>query len=96
LQLPLSYFESRYVGDIISRVQENHKIRSFLSGEALSILLDLLTVFIYVGVMLKYSWKLALLALAIVPPFFLLAVIATPFLQRISREIFKAMAKESS
>jgi ATP-binding cassette subfamily B protein len=96
LSLPLSYFESRYVGDIISRVGENRKIQRFLSGEAISILLDLLTVFIYVGLMLKYSWKLALLALAIVPPFFLLAVISTPFLQRISREIFNAVAKESS
>ncbi|BAZ33268.1 cyclic nucleotide-regulated ABC bacteriocin/lantibiotic exporter [Cylindrospermum sp. NIES-4074] len=96
LRLPLNFFESRYVGDIISRVQENRKIQRFLSGEALSILLDLLTVFIYVGLMLWYSWKMALLALVIVPPFALLALIATPFLQRISREIFNAVAKESS
>ena len=82
LRLPLSFFENRYVGDIISRVQENRKIQRFLSGEALSILLDLITVFIYVGLMFWYSWKMALLALAIVPPFFLLALIATPFLQR--------------
>ncbi|MBE8988315.1 peptidase domain-containing ABC transporter [Nostoc sp. LEGE 12450] len=96
LRLPLSFFESRYVGDIISRVQENRKIQRFLSGEALSILLDLLTVFIYVGLMFWYSWQMALLALLIVPPFALLALIATPFLQRISREIFNAVAKESS
>ncbi|MBW4631130.1 MAG: peptidase domain-containing ABC transporter [Iphinoe sp. HA4291-MV1] len=96
LRLPLSFFESRYVGDIISRVQENRKIQRFLSGEALSILLDLLTVFIYVGLMFWYSWKMALLALVVIPPFFLLALIATPFLQKISREIFHAVAKESS
>jgi ATP-binding cassette, subfamily B, bacterial HlyB/CyaB len=96
LLLPLSFFESRYVGDIISRVQENRKIQRFLSGEALSILLDLLTVFIYVGMMFWYSWQMALLALVVVPPFLLLAFIATPFLQRISREIFNAYAKESS
>ncbi|MFN6526286.1 peptidase domain-containing ABC transporter [Nostoc sp. ChiSLP03a] len=96
LRLPLSYFESRYVGDIISRVQENRKIQRFLSGEALSILLDLVTVFIYLGLMFWYSWKMALLVLVIVPPFLLLALIATPFLQRISREIFNAVANESS
>ncbi|MEQ8756500.1 MAG: peptidase domain-containing ABC transporter [Coleofasciculus sp. G1-WW12-02] len=95
-RLPLGFFESRYVGDIISRVQENRKIERFLSGEALSILLDLLTVFIYVGLMVWYSWKMALLALAIVPPFFLLALIATPFLRRISREIFNTYATENS
>ena len=96
LRLPMSFFESRYVGDIISRVQENRKIQRFLSGDALSILLDVLTVFIYVGLMFWYSWKMALLALVIVPPFFLLALIATPFLQRVSREIFHAVANESS
>jgi ATP-binding cassette subfamily B protein len=96
LSLPLGYFESRYVGDIISRVGENRKIQRFLSGEALSILLDLLTVFVYLAVMFRYSWKLALISLAIVPPFFLLALISTPFLQRISRDIFQAIAKESS
>lgn len=94
-RLPLSYFESRYVGDIISRVQENRKIQRFLTGEALSILLDLLTVFVYVGLMLWYSWKMALLVLVIVPPFVALALIATPFLQRVSREIFGAYNEET-
>jgi len=95
-RLPLNFFESRYVGDIISRVQENQKIQRFLTGEALSILLDLLTVFIYVGLMFWYSWKMALLALVIVPPFVILALVATPFLRRISREIFGALAEENS
>jgi len=96
LRLPLSFFEARYVGDIISRLQENRKIQQFLSGEALSILLDLFTVFIYVGLMFWYSTPMALLALAIAPPFCVLALIATPFLQKISRKIFNAYANQSS
>ncbi|MFG6100332.1 ABC transporter transmembrane domain-containing protein [Leptothoe sp. ISB3NOV94-8A] len=96
LRLPLGFFESRYVGDIIARVQENRKIERFLTGESLSILLDLLTVFVYIGLMFWYSWKMALLALVIIPPFFLLALLATPFLRRISREVFNAYASENS
>jgi len=95
-RLPLSFFESRYVGDIVSRVQENQKIQRFLTGEALSIILDLLTVFIYVALMFWYSSAMALMSLAIVPPFMLLAIIATPFLRRISREVFSATANENS
>ncbi|MFM7373250.1 MAG: peptidase domain-containing ABC transporter, partial [Sphaerospermopsis kisseleviana] len=95
-RLPLSFFESRYVGDIVSRVQENQKIQRFLTGEALSIILDLLTVFIYVGLMFWYSPPLALLVLAIVPPFVCLALLATPFLRRMSREVFGAVTKENS
>jgi ATP-binding cassette, subfamily B, bacterial HlyB/CyaB len=96
LRLPLGFFESRYVGDIVSRVQENRKIQRFLTGEALSILLDLLTVFVYVGLMFWYSWRLTLLVLVVIPPFFLVALLATPFLQRISREIFNALVTEGS
>ncbi|MFW9263925.1 peptidase domain-containing ABC transporter [Nostoc sp. CALU 546] len=95
-RLPLAFFESRYVGDIVSRVQENQKIQRFLTGEALSIGLDLMTVFVYVALMFWYSWQMALFSLAIVPPFVLLAFIATPFLRRISREVFNASAKENS
>jgi ATP-binding cassette subfamily B protein len=95
-RLPLSFFESRYVGDIMARVRENEKIQRFLTGEALSIFLDLLTVFVYVGLMFWYNWQMALLVLTIVPPFFLLAVFATPFLQKVSRQIFNASAKEES
>ncbi|MBD2301707.1 ABC transporter transmembrane domain-containing protein [Nostoc sp. FACHB-190] len=95
-RLPLAFFESRYVGDIVSRVQENQKIQRFLTGEALSITLDLLTVFIYVGLMFWYSPSMALLSLCIVPPFMLLALVATPFLRRISREVFTATASENS
>lgn len=95
-RLPLAFFESRYVGDIVSRVQENQKIQRFLTGEALSIILDLLTVFIYIGLMFWYSWRLALLVLLIVPPFFLLAFIATPLFRRINQEVFNALANENS
>ena len=95
-KLPLSFFESRYVGDIVARLQENQKIQKFLTGEALSIFLDFLTIFVYVGLMFWYSWQMALLTLVIVPPFFILAFIATPFLQKISRDIFTASAKEQS
>jgi HlyB family type I secretion system ABC transporter len=95
-RLPLAFFESRYVGDIISRVQENQKIQRFLTGEALSIVLDLLTVFIYIGLMFWYSWQMALLVLLVIPPFFLLTLITTPLLRRINREVFNALSEENS
>ncbi|KST67736.1 ABC transporter transmembrane domain-containing protein [Mastigocoleus testarum] len=95
-RLPLGYFESRYVGDIVSRIQENKKIQRFLTGETLSILLDLLTVCIYLAVMFWYNWSMTLLVLLIVPPFFILAFASTSILRRMSREIFSAGAAQSS
>lgn len=95
-RLPLSYFESRYVGDIVSRIQENQKIQRFLTSQTLSVLLDLLTLVIYLGMMFWYSWRMALFVLLTVPPFFILALASTSILRRISREIFNAVAEEDS
>ncbi|MBE9199038.1 MULTISPECIES: peptidase domain-containing ABC transporter [unclassified Nodularia (in: cyanobacteria)] len=95
-RLPLAYFESRYVGDIVSRIQENQKIQRFLTGETLSIILDMLTLVIYLSMMFWYSWRMTLFVLFTVPPFFILALASTNILRRISREIFNAGAKENS
>lgn len=94
--LPLSYFESRYVGDITSRIQENGKIQSFLTGETLSIILDLITIVVYLAVMFWYNWHLTLAVLLIVPPFFILALASTSILRKMSREIFNASAEQNS
>jgi HlyB family type I secretion system ABC transporter len=94
--LPLSYFDARHVGDIISRVQENHKIQSFITGESLGVLLDLLSVFVYAALMFVYSWKLALVTLISIPLFLILNFASTPFLKKISREIFNASNNQNS
>lgn len=95
-RLPLSYFESRYVGDVVSRIQENQKIQTFLTGQTLSIVLDMLTLVVYLSLMFWYSWKMAIFVLVTVPPFFIVALASTSILRRISREVFNAGAKENS
>ena len=96
LRLPLSYFETRYVGDITSRIAENQKIRRFITGSAITTLLDLLMVFVYVGLMVWYSWQMAALALVMVPLLAIVTLISTPFIQQVSREEFTARTQEGS
>lgn len=96
LRLPLSYYDSRFVGDIVSRIQENQKIRSFLSGDALLTVLDLLMIVIYCWLMFWYSWKLSLMALSIIPILTLITLVTTPMMKRLSREIFTARTTEGS
>ncbi|NJO40914.1 MAG: ATP-binding cassette domain-containing protein [Cyanobacteria bacterium RU_5_0] len=96
LMLPLKFFESRRVGDIITRVQENHKIQRFLIQQVVLAWLNFLTGFVYLGLMLYYNWKLTLLVLLLIPPIVLLTLGATPFLRKISREIFKEVADQNS
>jgi ATP-binding cassette, subfamily B, bacterial HlyB/CyaB len=96
LMLPLRFFEARRVGDIITRVQENQKIQRFLVQQVMLAWLNLMTGFLYLGLMLYYNWQLTLLVLGLIPPIVILTLITTPFLRRISREIFKETADQNS
>ena len=96
LNLPLKFFESRRVGDIITRVQENQKIQQFLIENVLLSWLDFVTGFIYLGLMLYYNWQLTVLILLLIPPIVLLTLAATPLLRKISRERFNATADQNS
>ncbi len=96
LTLPLKFFESRRVGDIITRVQENQKIQRFLLGQVVVAVLDFVTGFVFLGLMLYYNVQLTLLVLVLIPPIVLLTLAATPLLQKVSREIFKHAADQNS
>jgi ATP-binding cassette, subfamily B, bacterial HlyB/CyaB len=96
LTLPLKFFESRRVGDILTRVQENQKIQRFLVQQVVLAWLNFLTGFIYLGLMFYYNWHLTLLVLLLIPPIIVLTLGATPFLQKVSREVFKNAADQNS
>lgn len=85
LRLPLSYFERRPVGELATRVNELEQIRQFLTGTALTVVLDAVFSVIYIAVMLIYSWVLTLVALATVPLFTVLTLLVSPLMRRQSR-----------
>jgi ATP-binding cassette subfamily B protein len=85
LRLPLTYFERRPVGELATRVNELENIRSFLTGTALTVVLDAIFSVIYIAVMVIYSWVLTLVALATVPLFALLTLGVSPIIRQQSR-----------
>ncbi|MBD2773152.1 peptidase domain-containing ABC transporter [Iningainema tapete] len=82
LRLPLSYFDRRPVGELATRVSELEHIRSFLTGTALTVVMDSVFSIIYIFVMAIYSWALTLVALATVPLFALLNLLVSPVMRR--------------
>ena len=82
LRLPLRYFERRPVGELSTRINELENIRSFLTGTALTVVLDAVFSVIYIGVMFIYSWILTLVSLATIPLFVALAFVASPLIRR--------------
>jgi ATP-binding cassette subfamily B protein len=85
-RLPLSYFHQRPVGEIASRLRELDTIRSFLTGTALTALLDSAFSIIYVAIMLFYSVKLTFVALLGVPLLAALTIGVSPIIRRQLKE----------
>ncbi len=82
LRLPLRYFERRPVGEISTRVNELENIRQFLTGTALTVVLDAVFSVIYIIVMLIYSPILTLVALGIIPLFVVMTLLFSPTIRR--------------
>ncbi|WP_410210316.1 type I secretion system permease/ATPase [Aquirhabdus sp.] len=96
LSLPISYFQSRRVGDSVARIRELENIRAFLTGNAMTLVLDILFSFIFIGVMLWYSVDLTLIVLASIPLYVLLSVLFTPVLRARLNEKFNKSAENQS
>ncbi len=82
LRLPLRYFEKRPVGELSNRINELENIRQFLTGTALTVVLDAVFSVIYIVVMVFYSLPLTIVALATVPLFALLTFIVAPVMRQ--------------
>jgi len=92
-RLPLSYFETRAAGQTVARVRELETIRSFLTGQGLTSLLDLLFTAIFFAVMFLYSAKLALIVLGSIPLYLVVAALIRPPLRERINEKFDAGAR---
>ncbi|MGE8162799.1 type I secretion system permease/ATPase [Paraburkholderia sp. NPDC080076] len=96
LGLPLAYFGARRVGDSVARVRELENIRSFLTGNAMTLVLDLLFSFVFLAVMLYYSTWLTLIVVASIPLYVLLSLIFTPVIRARLDEKFNRGAENQS
>ena len=81
LQLPLAYFQARRVGDSVARVRELENIRSFLTGNAITLVLDVAFSVIFIGVMFFYSVPLTLIVLVSLPLYVALSLLIVPVLR---------------
>jgi ATP-binding cassette subfamily B protein RaxB len=63
MKLPLDFFEKRHLGDITSRMGSVQSIQATLTTSFVEGLIDGLMAIVTLGMMLLYSWKLALVTL---------------------------------
>lgn len=96
LALPLPYFSARRVGDTVARVRELENIRNFLTGQALTAVLDVAFSVIFLAVMCFYSVWLTLIVALSLPIYLLWTALIVPGLRVRLNEKFARGADSQS
>ncbi len=96
LRLPIGYFDRRPVGELGTRIAELEKIRNFLTGEALTTIIDAAFSIIYIIIMALYSWILTIVALLVVPVQVAITLAGAPLFRRQFRQAAEENAKTQS
>jgi subfamily B ATP-binding cassette protein HlyB/CyaB len=96
LALPIGYFAARRVGDTVARVRELENIRNFLTGQALTAIIDMFFSIIFIGVMCLYSVWLTLIVVLSLPLYAAISAVITPILRTRLKEKFNRGANNQS
>lgn len=96
LNLPISYFEARRVGDSIARVRELESIREFLTSNAVTVVIDLFFTIVFFAVMFLYSPLLTLVVLLSIPFYIGISLFISPSLHAMLEEKFRRGAENQS
>ena len=78
LRLPLPYFEHRPTGTLVARLHGVETIREFVSGAAVTLILDLPFLLIFLAVMFAYSWQLSLIAVGLLGAIAIISFLVAP------------------
>lgn len=90
--LPVKYFAEWKVGDVVTRVRELETVRQFITGSALTLVLDAIFTIVYIAAMFMYSTSLSLIVLLILPVYIVLNLLITPIYHKRINDNFDANA----
>ncbi|CAI9429878.1 Lactococcin-G-processing and transport ATP-binding protein LagD [Candidatus Ornithobacterium hominis] len=89
LKLPQRFFDTMRVGEIISRVNDAVKIRSFINDVAIQIFVNVFIVFFSFALMFTYYWKLALIIALVIPFYLLVYWITNKLNKKVERQLME-------
>lgn len=96
LKLPQQFFDTMRVGEIISRVNDAVKIRTFINDVSIGLVVNVFIVFFSFALMFTYYWKLALIMLMVIPLYLIIYFIANKLNKKIQRKLMENSAELES
>ncbi|WP_326984182.1 peptidase domain-containing ABC transporter [Chryseobacterium sp. MYb264] len=96
LKLPQRFFDTMKVGEIISRVNDAVKIRTFINDVSIQIFVNLFIIIFSFALMFTYYWKLALITALVIPFYFLVYWITNKLNKKVERQLMEQSAELES
>jgi subfamily B ATP-binding cassette protein HlyB/CyaB len=96
LKLPPRYFETRPTGVITARLRGVENIREFIASAAVTLVLDLPFLFIFIAIMFVYNVPLTVMALGIISVIVLLSLLVAPIFRTRLNEQFLLGARNQA
>jgi ATP-binding cassette subfamily B protein len=96
LKLPQRFFDTMKVGEIISRVNDAVKIRTFINDVSIQIFVNIFIIILSFALMFTYYWKLALITALVIPFYFLVYWITNKLNKKVERKLMEDSAELES
>ncbi len=96
LNLPKSFFDTRKIGELTTRLTDTSRIQRVITQLAGNVVIDILVVIVVFGVLLNYSIKIALFAICILPIYFILIHLFNKIIIKGQRAIMNSYAQSES
>lgn len=96
LKLPQRFFDTMKVGEIISRVNDAVKIRTFINDVSIQIFVNIFIIIFSFALMFTYYWKLALITAFVIPFYFLVYWITNKLNKKAERKLMEESAELES
>ncbi|MCX6220926.1 MAG: peptidase domain-containing ABC transporter [Bacteroidia bacterium] len=63
MKLPIAYFDTKMIGDLLQRIGDHTRIENFITNQTLNVLFSMVNLFIFSIVLALYSWTILLIFL---------------------------------
>ncbi len=63
MKLPIGFFDTKMIGDLMQRIQDHRRIERFLTNQTLSVLFSVISLLVFAVVLAIYSWIILLIFL---------------------------------
>ncbi|RMG76941.1 MAG: peptidase domain-containing ABC transporter [Bacteroidetes bacterium] len=63
MKLPIAYFDTKMIGDLLQRINDHHRIEQFLTSSTLKVIFSIFNVFIFGGILFFYNRDIFLIFL---------------------------------